>query len=102
VLTARGHGCTVSLQVIPGSRGYIAQFNEGRHSKKRPTEFSMDSVLQPFDSAKFNFTKIGQREAMFVFQEGSGEAASFREGASLSEMDLASTPNIVAINVSVA
>uniref|UniRef100_A0A5B7C4J5 Putative GDP-L-galactose phosphorylase n=1 Tax=Davidia involucrata TaxID=16924 RepID=A0A5B7C4J5_DAVIN len=46
-------------KVIPGEYGFIAQLNEGRHLKKRPTEFQVDKVLQPFDGNKFNFTKVG-------------------------------------------
>ncbi|CAL4911267.1 unnamed protein product [Urochloa decumbens] len=49
-------------KVIPGNLGFVAQLNEGRHLKKRPTEFRVDRVLQPFDPAKFNFTKVGQEE----------------------------------------
>ncbi|CAF1895190.1 unnamed protein product [Brassica napus] len=33
-------------KVIPGKYGFIAQLNEGRHLKKRPTEFRVDQVLQ--------------------------------------------------------
>ncbi|GFS36414.1 GDP-L-galactose phosphorylase 1 [Actinidia rufa] len=61
-------------KVIPGEYGFIAQLNEGRHLKKRPTEFRVDKVLQPFDGSKFNFTKVGQEEVLFQFfpnaQEG--------------------------------
>ena len=32
------------VQVVPGAFGFIAQFNEGRGSKKRPTEFCVDKV----------------------------------------------------------
>ena len=31
-------------QLVPGSYGFIAQCNEGRASKKRPTEFRVDQV----------------------------------------------------------
>ncbi|KAL3639325.1 hypothetical protein CASFOL_017232 [Castilleja foliolosa] len=48
--------------VIPGTIGFIVHLNEDRHLKKRPTEFCVDKVLQPFDENKFNFTKIGQEE----------------------------------------
>ena len=34
----------VCVQVVPGAFGFIAQFNEGRASKKRPTEFCVDKV----------------------------------------------------------
>ena len=33
-------------KVIPGKYGFIAQLNEGRHLKKRLTEFPVDQVLQ--------------------------------------------------------
>ena len=31
-------------KVVPGAYGFIAQLNEGRGSKKRPTEFTADKV----------------------------------------------------------
>ena len=31
-------------KVVPGAYGFVAQFNEGRGSKKRPTEFRVDKV----------------------------------------------------------
>lgn len=31
--------------MVPGDFGFIAQLNEGRASKKRPTEFRVDQVL---------------------------------------------------------
>jgi hypothetical protein len=37
----------------------------GCHLKKRPTEFQVDKVLQPFEETKFNFTKVGKEEALF-------------------------------------
>lgn len=45
-------------KVVPGLYGFVAQLNEGRYSKKRPTEFRVDQVVQPFDPSKFNFTKV--------------------------------------------
>jgi hypothetical protein len=33
-------------KVVPGTYGFVAQLNEGRYSKKRPTEFRVDQVLQ--------------------------------------------------------
>ncbi|XP_073007491.1 GDP-L-galactose phosphorylase 1-like [Typha latifolia] len=84
-------------KVIPGDSGFVAQLNEGRHLKKRPTEFRVDRVLQPFDPAKFNFTKIGQEEVLFRFEAGSGDKAYFSESSSL---DRNISPNVVAINVS--
>ena len=35
---------SLCVQVVPGAFGFIAQFNEGRGSKKRPTEFCVDKV----------------------------------------------------------
>ena len=31
-------------KVIPGMFGFVAQLNEGRATKKRPTEFRVDQV----------------------------------------------------------
>ncbi|TQD89669.1 hypothetical protein C1H46_024804 [Malus baccata] len=50
--------CIPGICVIPGQFGFIAELNEGRHLKKRSTEFRVDKVLQPFDGSKFNFTKV--------------------------------------------
>ncbi|KAG1369975.1 GDP-L-galactose phosphorylase 2 [Cocos nucifera] len=84
-------------KVIPGEQGFIAQLNEGRHLKKRPTEFRVDRVLQPFDPAKFNFTKVGQEEVLFRFEAGGGQKSLFFDSASVDE---ANPPSVVAINVS--
>lgn len=84
-------------KVIPGNLGFVAQLNEGRHLKKRPTEFRVDRVLQPFDSAKFNFTKVGQEEVLFQFENGGGDDSYFLKSAAITVADRA--PNVVAINV---
>ncbi|CAN6349168.1 unnamed protein product [Urochloa humidicola] len=84
-------------KVIPGNLGFVAQLNEGRHLKKRPTEFRVDRVLQPFDPAKFNFTKVGQEEVLFQFENG-GDDSYFLNNAPITATDRA--PNVVAINVS--
>ncbi|KAK9133246.1 hypothetical protein Scep_012774 [Stephania cephalantha] len=84
-------------KVIPGEFGFIAQLNEGRHLKKRPTEFRVDKVLQPFDESKFNFTKVGQEEVLFQFEESCGDEALFIPSAPI---DVESSPSVVAINVS--
>lgn len=55
-------------RVLPGPRGFIAQLNEGRATKKRPTEFTMDRVLQPYNPKKFNFQKAAISEALMAFQ----------------------------------
>ncbi|XP_074592551.1 GDP-L-galactose phosphorylase 2-like [Curcuma longa] len=72
---------------IPGRYGFIAHLIEGRDLKKRPTEFRIDEVLQPFDQNKFSFTKIGQEEVLFRFEESDNDNAS-------------ESPNVIAINVS--
>ncbi|XP_009127029.1 GDP-L-galactose phosphorylase 2 [Brassica rapa] len=74
-------------KVIPGKYGFIAQLNEGRHLKKRPTEFRVDKVLQPFDANKFNFTKVCREELLFQFEADM-------------PLDVDNSPNVVAINVS--
>ena len=84
-------------KVIPGNLGFVAQLNEGRHLKKRPTEFRVDRVLQPFDPAKFNFTKVGQEEVLFQFENGDGDDSYFLNDAPIIAVDRA--PNVVAINV---
>ncbi|CAA0832423.1 GDP-L-galactose phosphorylase 1 [Striga hermonthica] len=85
-------------KAIPGKYGFIAQINEGRHLKKRPTEFRVDKVLQPFDDSKFNFTKVGQEEALFQFRASSEDnVARFFPNAPI---DAENSPSIVAINVS--
>lgn len=85
-------------KIIPGRYGFIAQLNEGRHLKKRPTEFRVDQVLQPFDGNKFNFTKVGQEEALFRFEPSKDHMTHYCPSAPVtSELD---SPNMVAINVS--
>ncbi|KAH9679438.1 GDP-L-galactose phosphorylase 1 [Citrus sinensis] len=48
-------------KVISGQYGFIAQLNYPRHLKKRPTEFRVEKVVQPFDGNKFRFTKWGKK-----------------------------------------
>uniref|UniRef100_A0A7C9AW94 Uncharacterized protein n=1 Tax=Opuntia streptacantha TaxID=393608 RepID=A0A7C9AW94_OPUST len=84
-------------KVIPGEYGFIAQLNEGRHLKKRPTEFRVDKVLQPFDGNKFNFTKVGQEEVLFQFEASEDGAVQFIPNAPI---DVENSPSVVAINVS--
>ncbi|XP_024966382.1 GDP-L-galactose phosphorylase 2-like isoform X1 [Cynara cardunculus var. scolymus] len=86
-----------ATKVIPGEHGFVAQLNEGRHLKKRPTEFQVDKVLQPFDENKFNFTKVGQEEVLFQFEASEDNEVSFHPNASV---DLGKSPSVVAINVS--
>lgn len=82
--------------MIPGEYGFIAQLNEGRHLKKRPTEFRVDKVLQPFDGNKFNFTKVGQEEVLFQFEESEDDEVQFFPNAPI---DIENSPSVVAINV---
>ncbi|KAF8410768.1 hypothetical protein HHK36_003305 [Tetracentron sinense] len=84
-------------KVIPGEYGFIAQLNEGRHLKKRPTEFQVDKVLQPFDGSKFNFMKVGQEEVLFQFEEMDDDEIQFFPNAPI---DIENSPSVVAINVS--
>ncbi|KAM7492728.1 hypothetical protein LguiA_035649 [Lonicera macranthoides] len=84
-------------KVIPGEYGFIAQLNEGRHLKKRPTEFRVDKVLQPFDGRKFNFTKVGQEEVLFQFEASEDGDIQFFPNAPI---DVENSPSVVAINVS--
>ncbi|KAK7316784.1 hypothetical protein RJT34_00500 [Clitoria ternatea] len=84
-------------KVIPEEHGFIAQMNEGRHLKKRPTEFRVDKVLQPFDESKFNFTKVGQEEVLFQFGASNDEEVQFFPNAPI---DVENSPSFVAINVS--
>ena len=85
-------------KVIPGKYGFIAQLNEGRHLKKRLTEFRVDQVLQPFDDSKFNFTKVGQEEVLFRFEPSNDNKSHFFPSADLAS-DL-NSPSVIAINVS--
>lgn len=84
-------------KVIQGNHGFIAQLNEGRHLKKRPTEFRVDKVLQPFDGNKFNFTKVGQEEVLFQFEASEDDDVQFYPNAPIS---MENSPSVVAINVS--
>ncbi|KAK4767805.1 hypothetical protein SAY87_002946 [Trapa incisa] len=84
-------------KVIPGKYGFIAQLNEGRHLTKRPTEFRVDKVLQPFDGKKFNFTMVGQEEVLFQFEASEDGDAQYYHNAPI---DIENSPNVVTINVS--
>ncbi|PIM98258.1 putative hydrolase (HIT family) [Handroanthus impetiginosus] len=85
-------------KVLPGKYGFIAQLNEGRHLKKRPTEFRIDKVLQPFDENKFNFTKVGQEEVLFRFEPSKDDKSHYIPSSPLDSEEC--SPTVVAINVS--
>ncbi|KAK6913550.1 hypothetical protein RJ641_023151 [Dillenia turbinata] len=89
---------TCETRIIPGQYGFIAQLNEGRHLKKRPTEFRIDQVLQPFDENKFNFRKIGQEEVLFRFEQSNDHSSHYCPSAPV--YSGSSPPNVIAINVS--
>ena len=83
-------------RLLGGVYGFVAQLNEGRAHKKRPTQIVLDEVLQPYDPKKFNFTKADAAEVLFQFQPTSRRRdRGFTETASLS-----SDANMVLINVS--
>jgi hypothetical protein len=50
---------------LPGKFAFLVQSNVMRYIGKRPSEIKDCSLDQPFDSNKFNFTKISPKE---VFQ----------------------------------
>jgi GDP-L-galactose phosphorylase len=91
----------VSTKVIVGNKQYVAQFNIGRATNKRPTEFSIDKVCQDFDANKFNFTKADLKEVLFSFTALAGQAdenvnrSIFEPSACVGE-----SPTVVLINVS--
>ena len=71
----------VKTKVVPGGCGFVAQFNEGRATKKRPTEFSVDEVCQAFDGSKFNFTKADKSEILFAFRDARAARAEAEDAA---------------------
>lgn len=89
---------TCKTKVIPGNYGFIAQLNEGRHLKKCLTEFRVDQVLQDFNEKKFNFTKVGQEEVLFIFEQSEDCYSHFFPSAPA--IFKPSSINVVAINVS--
>ncbi|KAK3409444.1 hypothetical protein EUGRSUZ_J01575 [Eucalyptus grandis] len=89
---------TCKTKVIPSDYGFIVQLNEGRHLKKRPTEFRVDQVLQDFDEKKFNFTKVGHEEVLFMFEQSDDCYSHFFPSAPA--IFKPTSPNVVAINVS--
>ena len=99
----------VKTKVVPGGCGFVAQFNEGRATKKRPTEFAVDEVCQAFDANKFNFTKADKSEILFAFRDARAEtealeSASKTRGSTFDAARLVEddgiSPTVVLINVS--
>lgn len=86
---------TCATKVVEGRYGFVAQLNEGRALQKRPTEFSVDEVMQAFDDSKFNFKKASQDEVIFQFGTNPDDDTSFRP-----DMPVQDETNMVLINVS--
>merc|ERR1719324_315212 len=87
-------------RVLPGPYSFVAQVNEGRATKKRPTEFRVDRVVQPFDPAKFNFQKAAQNEVLFALDfDPQLRCAAFDPRAPVGR-EGAPSPHLVFINVS--
>ncbi|KAF9614164.1 hypothetical protein IFM89_015659 [Coptis chinensis] len=85
-------------KVISGNMVSLLGLNKGHHFKKRPLpKFRVDKVLQPFDENKFNFTKVGQEEVLFQFEESDTDETKFFPSAPIDTED---SPNVVSINVS--
>merc|ERR1719324_984954 len=95
-----GQPSAFEARVLPGSYSFVAQVNEGRATKKRPTEFRVDRVVQPFDPAKFNFQKAAQNEVLFALDfDPQLRCAAFDPRAPVGR-EGAPSPHLVFINVS--
>jgi GDP-L-galactose phosphorylase len=89
----------VETKLVPGKMGWVSQLNEGRAAKKRPTEFTIDEVCQPFDPSKFHFAKAYASEVLFAFELPPFEASSC-SSPTVQEVPCPTSPNLVLINVS--
>lgn len=58
--------------MVPGAYGFIAQLNEGRASKKRPTEFRVDQVSPPTCASVSGMLSVG------IAQAASAQAATYQ------------------------
>jgi len=87
----------VPTKVVPGPYGFVASFNEGRLSKKRPTEFSAEAVVQAFDPARFNFQKAPQREVLAAL---AADGAPGTPAAWTPDAPAGPDPSLLLINVS--
>lgn len=81
-------------KTLPGSHGFLLQLNEGRITKKRPTEFRVDKVVQEFDEKKFNFTKAHMQEVLFLF-----DTKASSDLAIVGDAFAGRSPDLVMINV---
>uniref|UniRef100_A0A0D9V943 GDP-L-galactose phosphorylase 1 n=2 Tax=Leersia perrieri TaxID=77586 RepID=A0A0D9V943_9ORYZ len=84
-------------EVLPGKHNFVATLIEGRDQKKRPTQFEMNQVLQPFDSAKFNFTKVNPEEVIFTFEEAQNDTEKYFDNVPHA---VATSSSSILINVS--
>jgi GDP-L-galactose phosphorylase len=85
--------------VLPGDHNFVATLIEGRDQKKRTTEFGINQVLQPFDSAKFNFTKVSPDEVIFRFHESEKDSSECFDDAPHA---VSASPSAILINVSIS
>jgi GDP-L-galactose phosphorylase len=85
--------------VLPGDHNFVATLIEGRDQKKRTTEFGINQVLQPFDSAKFDFTKVSPDEVIFRFHESEKDSSECFDDAPHA---VSASPSAILINVSIS
>eukprot|EP01026_Neomeris_dumetosa_P039425 TRINITY_DN3234_c0_g1_i1.p1 TRINITY_DN3234_c0_g1~~TRINITY_DN3234_c0_g1_i1.p1 ORF type:complete len:479 (-),score=62.36 TRINITY_DN3234_c0_g1_i1:198-1634(-) len=92
----------IQTKMISGHYGFIAQFNVGRLTQKRATEFRVDQVVQDFDDTKFNFKKAFQKELLYTFDPYNLEAGKKqkREFLDSTHVQSRSGLNAVFLNVS--
>jgi len=81
-------------KTLGGSHRFLLQLNEGRITKKRPTEFRVDEVVQDFDESKFNFTKALMDEVLFQFDTKASKGIKIDADATACR-----SPDLVMINV---
>ncbi|KAL5227553.1 hypothetical protein ABZP36_015818 [Zizania latifolia] len=89
--------CSCETKVLPGEHNFVVTLLEGRDQKKRPTEFRMNQVLQPFDGAKFNFTKVIPEEVIFTFGETRNDSGQYFDDV---PHTVAASRSAILINVS--
>ncbi|XP_012257138.2 GDP-D-glucose phosphorylase 1 [Athalia rosae] len=58
-------------KILEGNYGFLAQLNPDRGEKRRKPE-DITTMVQPFDSNIFNFTKISDNEILFDIGNGDG------------------------------
>ena len=87
-------------RVLDGVYGFVAQLNEGRATKKRPTEFTVGAVREAFDPAKFNFTKADLAEVLFQFEPACGMLPASAASDYTERGGVHASPSLVLINVS--